>query len=161
MVKKLYLVRHAEAAHNTSDDFSRPLTPEGERVARHLGKWLDSHEINVDQLMCSTALRAKTTAELIDESLGKGSIALEPELYEASVRTFLRAINQISEEYNEVLVVAHNPAITYLAEYVSGQPLSNMEPGGIAILSFEKLAWEEVSEKNGYLVKYVSPGEIS
>ena len=130
-------------------------------MARHLGKWLDGQEIVIDQLITSTALRAITTTELINESLGKGSVKSESELYEASVRTFLRTINEISDDHQQVLIVAHNPAITYLAEYVSGQPLSNMEPGGVCILSFENLSWAEVSEKTGYLVKYVSPQEIS
>ncbi len=161
MVKKLYLVRHAEAANNTASDFQRPLTAEGERVARHLGKWIDQKEFDIDQIISSTALRATTTAELINESLSKGSIKHDAELYEASVRTFLRCVNAISNESLNILMVAHNPAITYLAEYLTGSPIVNMEPGGMAIITFSDFEWEGVGEKTGTLDQYVSPREIS
>lgn len=161
MVKKLYLVRHAEAANTTASDFQRPLTAEGERVARHLGKWIDRQEFKVDQIISSTALRAKTTAELINESLGKGNVKHDEELYEASVRTFLRCVNSNTDENDNILMVAHNPSITYLAEYLTGAPVVNMEPGGIAIVTFSGFAWVEVGEKTGTLDRYVSPREIS
>lgn len=161
MVKKLYLVRHAEAANSTASDFQRPLTAEGERVARHLGKWVDAEEIVVDQIIASTALRAKTTAELVNESLGKSSIKDDAELYEASVRTFLRSVNSISEECANAMMVAHNPAITYLAEYLTGQPVVNMEPGSMVIITFSDFEWSAVGEKTGTLDRYISPREIS
>lgn len=161
MVKKLYLVRHAEAANSTASDFQRPLTAEGERVARHLGKWIDLQALEIDQIIASTALRAKTTAELINESLSKGNVKDDEELYEASVRTFLRCVNANSEENTNILMVAHNPAITYLAEYLTGSPIVNMEPGGMAIISFSGFDWGEVGEKTGSLDRYVSPREIS
>ena len=161
MVKKLYLVRHAEAANTTASDFQRPLTGEGERVARRLGKWLDEQAFSIDQIYSSTALRAKTTAELINESLGKGSVQQDAELYEASVRTFLRAVNAISDEINGAMMVAHNPSITYLAEYLTGSPIANMEPGSMAIITFSDFEWAEAGEKTGSLDRYVSPREIS
>lgn len=160
MVNKLYLVRHAQAANSTGSDFQRPLTGEGERVARHLGKWMDQQELSIDLIISSTALRAKSTAAHIDESLGKGSIKEDPELYEASVRTFLRAVNGIPAECANVLMVAHNPAITYLAEYLTGSAVVGMEPGSLAMIKLE-VAWEEVGEKSGSLERYVAPGEIS
>ncbi len=161
MIKKLYLVRHAEASNSTASDFQRPLTAEGERVARHLGKWIDQQEFTVDQIVTSTALRAKNTAELIDDSLSKGSIKHDPELYEASVRTFLRSVNAFSSDCPNSLVVAHNPAITYLAEYMTGEPVVNMEPGGMAIITFSGFEWDELGEKTGSLDRYISPREIS
>lgn len=161
MVKKLYLVRHAEASNSSPSDFQRLLTPEGERVARHLGKWIDQQQFAIDQIISSTALRAKSTAELIDESLRKGSIKHDAELYEASVRTFLRSVNAISSEYANIMMVAHNPAITYLAEYLTGTAIVGMEPGSMAIITLSDCEWAEVGEKTCRLERYVSPREIS
>ena len=161
MVKKLYLVRHAKASNSAASDFQRPLTAEGERLARHLGKWIDQQEIVIDLIISSTALRAKTTAELINESLGKSNIKQDQELYEASVRTFLRSVNAISDEYGNAMMVAHNPAITYLAEYVTGAPMVGMEPGSMAMITFSELDWAEIGEKTGSLDRYLSPVEFT
>lgn len=161
MVKKLYLVRHAEASNSTASDFQRPLTAVGERVARHLGKWIDQQEFAIDQIISSTALRAKSTAELIDESLRKENIKHEEELYEASVRTFLRVVNAIASENQQVLMVAHNPTITYLVEYLTGSAIVGMEPGSMCILTFSDVEWSEVGEKTLRMDRYISPTEIS
>ncbi|MEM9329498.1 MAG: histidine phosphatase family protein [Bacteroidota bacterium] len=162
MVKNLYLVRHAIAENTSGVDFDRRLTAEGERLARHLGRWLDEHKIEMDKVYTSPAARALTTADLITEPRGMSGMVEEvEELYEASVRTFLQTVNRVSESLSHVFFVGHNPTITYLAEFISGNGVDNMEPGSMVHLKIERLEWAHLGEKSGEFVKYLSPGEIS
>jgi len=155
MVKKLILLRHGEAANDTARDFDRSLTPTGERTIRHLAIWLEENEFKLDKIFTSTAKRALDTASILSEAL---SVILkkEDELYESSVRTFLQLVNETDEETECCIFVGHNPTITYLAEYLTAQPV-NLEPGGAAIIELEDVNWSQVSEKTGDLAQYLSP----
>ena len=160
MVKQLFLVRHAEASNNSSQDISRPLTPEGHRIARHLGNWLAESDWNINKVFSSNAERALDTANAITEALKMSRVNIESELYEASVRTFLGIVNQTEDSIDQALFVAHNPAITYLAEYITGEPVPAMEPGSLSIITFAGINWNMVGEKTGSLNRYLSPAEL-
>ncbi len=154
MVKKLILLRHAEASSEADKDFNRPLTGNGQRAARHLAQWFEENDITIDRIYSSSAIRAISTAEILAERLGV-SVKKEEELYESSVRIFLRLINETNAGFDVVLYLGHNPTITYLGEYLTGEPL-NMEPAGATIIDLDT-RWQEVSEKSGTLVQYLSP----
>ena len=158
MVKKLLLVRHAEASHDADRDFDRPLTPSGQVASRLLANWIEKQEYSLNKIFSSEAKRAATTATIISEVLGT-SLKLEEELYESSVRTFLKLINEVNTEIEVCAFIAHNPTITYLAEYITGEPL-NMETAGMVEIDFE-MPWNEIGEKSGSFKRYLSSSELA
>lgn len=159
--KTLYLMRHATASMDADSDFERPLTATGERDARHLGRWLNDHHPEPDQIVASPALRAKTTANALMEELHQQhTIHFEEELYEASVRTFLAVVNGLSDNNECVLVVAHNPAITYLADYLTTEGLDGMAPGAMVGLSFRVDSWQEISQQAGEILFIMTPNQL-
>lgn len=164
MKKTVFLVRHAQAAEPEIDqkDIARPLTPAGMRDAGLMGRYLFQNYENPNLILSSTAARAQTTAEMIAEQLkyDASGIRFDEDLYEASVRTLLRIINEVPDQYHSILIVAHNPSITYLAEYLSKSDVPNMYPGSVCILEFEDLHWKEVSEGTGYFKLYESPPNL-
>jgi len=118
--------------------------------------------VEIDRVDASAAIRAISAADLMTESRGVSGIVEEvEELYEASVRTFLQVINDTNESFESVFFVGHNPTITYLAEFISGNGVDNMEPGSMIHLKVEGIDWGGIGEKTGKLVKYLSPREIS
>lgn len=160
MNKELYLVRHAEADSTNFDikDIERPLTSDGEIDASKLGKTMAEMLGTPDLILSSTSVRTRTTTALIAEQLGYDPVNVDflEDLYESSTRILLRVINELDEKNNVVVIVAHNPAITYLAEYVSGAAIGNVSPSGLVHLNF-KGAWTEISQNNVNLVKYHKP----
>ncbi|WKN30464.1 histidine phosphatase family protein [Porifericola rhodea] len=164
MVKNLFLVRHAEAAEAIAGikDIERDLTAKGYRDAPRVGKYLFELNVSTDAMLSSSAQRARATAELMAEQLKyeQHKIAYVEELYNASVRSMLQIINEAKPHWNKLIVVAHNPSISYLAEYLSGEAIGNMVPAGMVNLSFEIDNWSEVSEGLGKLEKYVTPDTI-
>lgn len=165
MSKQLYLLRHAEAAPKESrqDDKFRELTQAGVKDCLHMGAWLREQNFQFDLIVSSSALRAEQSAEMIAEGmkLNNPKILLEDVLYEASVRQFLDYVMNIEDGYDDVLIVAHNPAISYLAEYLTKADIGDMAAGSVVMIRFDFSSWKQVSENTGELVKYVSPEMVN
>jgi len=165
MPKHLYLLRHAEAAQKESrqDDKSRELTPSGIKDSLHMGAWLREQHVEFDVIACSSALRAEQTAGLIAEGMKLDHPKILPEdvLYDASVRQFLDYVNNIEDAYDHALVVGHNPAISYLAEYLTKADTGDMAACSVSIIRFDFNSWKNVSENTGSLVKYASPEMVN
>ena len=164
MLKTLFLVRHAKAQQDSIDhkDFSRELADRGIRDASLVGSYLKKQGITIDMIISSPAARAFATAELMANQLGYNidNIHRNEELYLASVRTFLQVINQLKDDWNNVLLTSHNPAITYLAEYISNAEIGNMPTASVAILDFKIKHWQEISQNTGALKTFISPRMI-
>lgn len=133
------------------------------RQALTLGTYLQKQSTIVDVIMCSTAERTKATANLVADVLKLNSekILLQEDLYEASTRTFFNFVTQLADDYDHVMCVAHNPGITYLAEYFTRAEIGDMAMAGLAIIQFDVPSWKEVSQGNGELVAYVHPGMMN
>ena len=161
MTKHLYLFRHAEATPKApgDDDKSRELTQTGIKHAMQMGAWFREQNINFDLLVTSTATRAEQTAHIVAEGmkLENPRILSEDSLYEASVRELLAYINSIEDGYQRVLIVGHNPGLSYLAEYLTKADIGEMVPASVAIIKFPFTSWKQVSQGTGELVKYVTP----
>lgn len=165
MAKHLFLVRHAEAASPASrqDDKTRELTPAGVKESLHLGAWLAENNFSFDLIVSSSALRAEQTASIIAEGMKieNPKILLNDVLYDASVRQLLHHINNIEDAYSNVLLVAHNPAISYLAEYLTKADIGDMPPCSAAVIKFDIPSWKLVSENTGALEKYVTAESVA
>lgn len=163
MPKDLFLVRHAQAeeADFGVKDFDRLLTPDGEIMASKIGKVLSDLVHNPDAILSSSSMRTKQTTALLTEQLQFNPVQIEvlDDLYEASTRILLRVINELGAGLNKVVIVGHNPSISYLAEYVTGAEIGNVAPAGFVHLNYDG-EWNEISAKNMELVNYHLPSEV-
>jgi phosphohistidine phosphatase len=164
MAKKLYLVRHAKTQRESVDgrDFTRELADRGLRDASLVGSYFKANYYAIDMLISSPAARAIATADLIAEQIKfpVDKIHTNEELYMASVRTFLQVVNQLKDDWNSVMITSHNPAVTYLAEYLSGADIGDMPTSGIAEIVFPTDRWAEISQGTGQLGLYITPRMI-
>ena len=164
MVRKLFLIRHADAEESSREvkDFDRQLMRIGYQHAAHVGNYLANESIHPDLMICSTAARARQTAETIADHIkyDYSRIRYQDDLYEASVRIMLGLINQLEDNFKVVVMVAHNPSISFLADYLTQENIGNMMPAGICTIEFEGLAWKEVSQNTGILKAHLSPDEL-
>ena len=165
MVKHLILVRHAEAAAAVpgQKDHDRPLTAQGYQDAARVGRYGYEQYWNLDIILSSDALRTRTTAELIAEQLrfDLSNIVFREELYQASVRSMLQEINQQPDYCQQLMLVGHNPIISYLVEYLTGQETLNMVPAGIVGLTFNLRQWTMVSKQTATLAYALHPADIA
>ena len=160
----LYLLRHSFAESPAGGaDFQRALTSEGVNIARALGRYLLKSSFNPSKVFCSTAVRAKETMQNLAEELemGERHVIYKDEIYNASVRELLQLVNSIESDSEDVMIVGHNPTITYFAEYLTGSNIGNMDPCGLVTVSFEDIPWDEVSQNSGSLVSYFHPRNLN
>lgn len=161
MPRYLYLLRHAESIGKGPGqlDKERDLTARGLREALIIGTYLYKENISFDTILTSPATRAKATASIIVDAMKADTekIVEQEALYEASTRTFFQFITQLNDDLHTVLCIAHNPAISYLAESFTKSEIGDMPTGGMAIIKFNVQSWKEVSQGNGELDQYVFP----
>ncbi|MEE8622537.1 MAG: histidine phosphatase family protein [Alphaproteobacteria bacterium] len=122
-MKVLYLLRHAKSSGQRpgSKDYDRPLTDEGRDGASKLGRRMRSRGFIPERILCSGALRARETLDLIAAGLGKDIPAeIDRRLYAANAEQLLRRLQKLDETIGSVLVIGHNPTLQSLAADLAG-----------------------------------------
>lgn len=119
-MKQLLLLRHAKSKWKGSakhgSDHDRPLARRGVKDARTLGKLLAASDPKLDRVLCSSAVRARQTWELLEGRLGTGvEVQTQRSLYMPTREALLSHIAQLPKELQTVLIVGHNPSLEALA----------------------------------------------
>jgi phosphohistidine phosphatase len=158
-MKKLLLVRHAKATHETGfADFERPLKPSGLQDAAIMAGRLKEHSLVPQLLVASPALRTISTANVLSQHL---SIATAEEIlgiYEADQNQLVDIISQLNDADDFVGLVGHNPGIGQVLYYLTGK-LHDVPPGAVALIEFNIDTWAAVGNKSGKLVYYDTPSD--
>lgn len=141
---ELILVRHAKSDWSDPSlrDHDRPLNGRGRKNAPEMADRLASTRVRVDLILSSTAVRARTTAEAFAEALG-APLELVSELYLASGNTLLGTARLAATRHDleTIMVVAHDPGITELANELSSGGVHHMPTAAVARFQFAG-AWD-------------------
>lgn len=149
-MKTLLLMRHAKSDQHVPGvtDHDRPLNDRGLRDAPVMGYRMKEEEVQPELIISSTALRAKTTAELFAEANGYyPDIVFDRKLYMASVEDYMDIIHQLPDEAKVVMLVSHNPGTEEMVAYLSGVERA-MPTAAICLLRYDVDAWSEVKRRN-------------
>jgi phosphohistidine phosphatase len=138
---ELVLVRHAKSdwADPGLADHDRPLNDRGLRDAPAMATRLAETGFKPDALLSSTALRARTTAAAFGAALGV-EVELRPELYGAPARMLLATA--AASGASSVLIVAHDPGMTELAESLSLGHIGHMPTCAVARFTWDTDDWD-------------------
>ncbi len=152
--KILLLMRHGEALEPIASqkDISRELTPKGQADAYKAGQFLVSSGLTPELIVCSAATRALQTAELLSSQIQypKENIQSDEALYQASLGVWINRIHELPNSTDTVLFVAHNPTLTYLAEYLTGETYS-LQPASCLCIKFLTTNWNLISKGQGLM----------
>ena len=167
---QLIIMRHAKSDWSEEDrsDFDRPLTTRGEKAAKLMSKWLKQKQYRIDRIICSPALRAKQTCQLVTKKLGipQKNVLWEPGIYEASLNNLRSLVNQHSEGIHTLLIIGHNPGLDQLLCYLSKDPPPVSSSGkllttaAVAILNYGN-ATITVNPLQAQLEYLVRPNDLS
>lgn len=121
---ELLLLRHAKSSwkHEGLSDHERPLNRRGREAAPRMGELLRALDMVPGVVLCSTATRARETAELACAAAGIPAerVIHEDALYLAAPETIVDVVRYASIGEPRVMVVAHNPGLEQLAAHWSG-----------------------------------------
>src|SRR5262245_8808065 len=120
--RRLHLLRHAKSSWDDAwlSDHERPLAPRGERAGRAMAKHMGAEGTAPELVLCSDAVRATQTLDLIREALGESRIEVEAELYGASAGDLLGRVQQVDDGTSSVMLIGHNPGMHDVALQLAG-----------------------------------------
>ena len=125
-MKKLVLIRHAKSSWEFNlEDRDRPLSKKGikriKQMAMHNPEIFSSSEI----IFSSTANRATHTTSILVNSLliSFKTVNLVEDLYTFEASKVIDFLKKLSDKYESVICVGHNPAFTDAASYLSNTEL--------------------------------------
>ncbi len=158
--KTLYLVRHAKSSWNdpTLSDQQRPLNKRGLRNAPEMAARLSDCDTHVDQIICSPANRARTTAQYMASGISykHQNIQQNDQIYFGGIHAMIDIITQTSSGVNSLMLVGHNPDMTSLFNYLCGNQTYNMPTCAIATIGFDG-DWDDVCKNSGKVLDYDYP----
>ena len=143
MSKILLVMRHAKSswADESQPDHDRPLNDRGLRDAPRMADYLDEQNSVPDLILCSTALRAHTTAMIVErESSFNGSLLPYKNLYLGKPADYLRLLAQLNDDVETAMVVGHNPGLEELIQQICGV-WETMPTGAIAKIDLKIERW--------------------
>ena len=156
-MKKLLLVRHAKAVHDDSfSDFERPLKHSGMRDTTIMAERIESSGATPEILVASPSLRTLATANILSEHLRLHKPAEEGKIYDASQSILLDVISKFSNDHDYIGLVGHNPGISHLVHYFTGE-IREVSPGTVVLITFEFDKWQELTYDSGTIVWFSSP----
>lgn len=167
---RLIIMRHAKSdwsAENKSD-FDRPLTARGRKAAKRMGEWLRHNQYRIDRIVCSPALRAKQTCQLVLKELSvttRNNVLWETGIYDASLNDLLSIINQHSKGTHTLFMIGHNPGLDQLLNYLSRDPPPANSAGkllttaAIAVLDYGNAALT-TKPRHAHLQYLIRPKEL-
>ena len=159
----LVLARHAHtvpALEAGTTDVDRPLSPAGRAQARRMGEFLASDAVPgtrlIDTVVASPALRTRTTAEAVAESLPAApdaaaaapaeAVRTDAALYGGWIPEWAEALVTIPPDSAGAIIVGHQPTVSavvaHLADGGASGQVPRFPPSSIAVFRLE--SWDQL-----------------
>lgn len=148
-MKNLIIVRHAKSSwkYDDLDDFDRPLNSRGKGDAPLMGKILRRKGILPELIFSSPALRALKTGIIIAAELGyTKNIYTHIDLYHADEETMWKKISEQSDEVQHLMLIGHNPGLTYFVNILSSEVIDNLPTCGIFSVTWDCESWQKIEK---------------
>lgn len=161
-MKQLFIVRHAKSDwDNALEDFDRPLNQRGHKDAPMMAKRINELGFRPAILISSPAQRAITTARYFAMEYGypNDCIRLERDIYDIGQRFTLDMITNLSFATDSAMIFGHNPDHSYVATYLSNEPIGNMPTCAVVGIQFETDDWRNIKKSTSKLLFFEFPKE--
>lgn len=151
-------MRHAKSDWDATfrSDHERPLDERGVRSAKLMGRLLAGSDLVPDLTVTSTALRARSTAELArDAGEWTSEVVSEASLYGGGTEAALQ-VAASAPSVGRLMLVGHQPTWSMLVSVLTGERVE-MKTATVAVIEFEIEAWREISTARGRVVAELRP----
>lgn len=151
MAKTLHILRHAKSSWAEADksDKDRALKAKGISDIVNTARSFAPKVKDLDLIITSSANRAVHTAILFAETIGfpHDRIRIDLMVYKADDREIIEMIKSLPDEYDSVMVVGHNPTLTYLVNRFLTEHIHELPTSGLVGITFDIKQWGEISNE--------------
>lgn len=161
-MKTLFLLRHAKSSwkDETLADFERPLNRRGKRAAETMGDYFRSEGIVPELIVCSPAVRARETLELVSKAAKWSTeVRYDQRIYEASGMRLAEVVSQIDNDRKAAMLVGHNPGMEELVLLLTAESVE-IPTGTCAKIAVKASKWANAVDKRATLEWLVTPREL-
>jgi len=153
MAKELLLVRHGftEAPSFETKDLKRNLTLPGIDQLKRLSNLLKTSGQICNHQVYSPANRCRQTADILASQIAIDKSSLVNEIYQADWDGLFQVFSGFGQDDNHVMMVGHNPGVSHLAAYLTGENLLLFSPGMMVRIVFSIEEWQHISKNSGIL----------
>lgn len=166
--RRLVLLRHAKSAYpHGVPDHERPLAGKGRRNAHAVGEWFVAEGPRPDLVLCSDAIRARHTWEIVSSLLRPTPpLRIERGLYGAGAEEILDLVAGLPDAVRTVVVVGHEPTMSETSTLLAGpgsdlgamaRLMTKFPTNGIAVLRLDDLPWERIGPRLAVLETFAVP----
>ena len=170
-MKKLYILRHAKSDYpdDINDDHARPLNKKGQKDCKLIGNYLIQHNINLQVILSSDAVRTKETiTNILRVSGNRTEVNFSNKLYLATAGEIIKQIGKDAGDAESVMVVAHNPGVWQLAQILtqSGdydllkQLATKYPTASMACFSINIDNWQDLQPASAILDRFITPKSL-
>jgi len=160
MDKQLTIIRHAKSDWSAGcKDYERTLNDRGYSDAQLIGEYLHANKQRFDRVYCSKAKRAQLTLHQLNQflTLPEERIRNEQSLYLASVTHLESFIQLFSDQDQHVAIIAHNPGLTELCNYLTGDDLSHLPTCAVYSVQLYVNEWKAIGAECGARNSLITP----
>lgn len=128
-----------------------------------MGQRLAAVNISPNLLLASPAKRAYSTAKSIAKELDYPieMIQTDERIYHAGVGDLLSVIQNVSDQFKELMLFGHNPGFTDLANDFTGEFIENVPTAGVVAIEFQTDQWSAITLGQGKLLFFDYPKKLS
>lgn len=159
-MKTLLVMRHAKSdwGSPSGDDHERPLAARGVRAARRMGSFLADAGYIPQMVISSTAVRARTTAELAFEAGGwECPIVTMADFYASDPDRVLDVVRETEDDVERLLIAGHEPTWSTLVTWLIGGGRVRMPTAAVACLDLKHGRWIDLAPATCELRWLITP----
>ncbi len=162
-MKLLWLLRHVKSSWDEPGlaDHDRPLAPRGRKAGKRMRQWAADHDVRPGLVLCSTAVRARATLDLVAPAFGAYETEIEGGLYHAWADDLLERLRVVAPDIERVLMIGHNPGFHNLVALLAPPGPEAFPTGALAELRIDIDDWKDLEPGGAELSQLVVPRELA
>ena len=159
----LLILRHAKPENTAASgrDHDRPLSGRGKQDAVLIGRYLAAIDLRPESVVTSSALRARSTAEIASEAgAWRCPIRATDALYDTVPGVALEEIQAEPDATKVLLLSGHEPTWSALVSVLVGGGTLRFSAGTLACIEFHAEHWRDVQPARGQLAWLLPPSSL-
>ena len=160
-MKIINVLRHAKSSWDNPSlkDIERPLNKRGIKSCKVMAPEILATGCNFKNIFVSPAVRTQQTITKISKNLPKTEIKWKTKksFYYMNDLNLFKWCRKLSDDFNEIMIVGHNPTMTYFSDYLSKTSIHHLPTCAFVRLELNINNWQDLAANSANLTAFLKP----